>query len=242
MDQQHNIPSASPSSSFNTRTCDTISPGAKKQSKNENDKKRKRDSRIEGSTLEVDDIVLEGDTVVKIKDKAISEYNSETLKSFARKLKIKRPGIMSKEQVLVELAKYKKFGPSPSVPDVDSKTVVDNKEKNAPEKIKLRKITSQIEKNKAFTDFIKNMRTTLIRKRLYEVLDEIIDVEERLSKAREAYDVVVAAVDDADAKENNALLSHKKRKVMLLEKKLNFLLEEEREIGKTLNEMNQLGN
>jgi hypothetical protein len=29
---------------------------------------------------------------------------------------------------------------------------------------------------------------------------------------------------------------------MLLEKKLNFLLEEEREIGKTLNERNQLGN
>jgi len=105
------VPSHSSSVTNNesTNNSDSI---RKTLDKKELDRKKKEEQRKQGLSFQDEDIVVDAQgELTHIKDLPISKISNETLKSFARKLKLKIAAGISKMQLVKELANYKVLEP-----------------------------------------------------------------------------------------------------------------------------------
>jgi hypothetical protein len=77
----------------------------------EQDKKRKETQHTLGLSFCEEDVVLENGTIKTIKDLPVSSISLESLKSFARKLRLRVKTNISKVDLVKELTNYKLLGP-----------------------------------------------------------------------------------------------------------------------------------
>mmetsp|Transcript_14337 Transcript_14337/g.26910 ORF Transcript_14337/g.26910 Transcript_14337/m.26910 type:complete len:259 (+) Transcript_14337:139-915(+) len=79
--------------------------------KKQQDKKKREDQRKHGMSFEEDDMMLDDDgELTSIKDIPIIKLSLETLKAFARKLRLKINSAISKGELVKELSNYKRLG------------------------------------------------------------------------------------------------------------------------------------
>ena len=80
--------------------------------KKEQDKRKREEQRKQGMSFNEEDIVLDQEGLVTaIRDDPISKLTLESLKAFARKLRLKIPSTMTKTDLLLELGNYKRLAP-----------------------------------------------------------------------------------------------------------------------------------
>jgi len=109
-----------PTSTLINASSDTAKSTNKAESfllkRKEQDKKKREEQRKQGMSFEEEDIKVDDEgKVTAIEDVPISKLSLETLKAFARKLRLKINSSITKGDLLKELANYKRLAPQRTI-------------------------------------------------------------------------------------------------------------------------------